>query len=134
MRRELLVQAAAKFEEPVEVLVQVNASGERSKHGVAPAAARHLVEQIDTMLNIRPRGLMCMAEVAEDPTQTRETFELCHELYTDIRRAGVGGERFDILSMGMSHDFEVAIEAGANVVRVGSALFGERQGEEEDDD
>lgn len=115
---------AAKFEEPIEVLVEVNVSGEKSKNGVAPAAARHLVEQIDTMLNLRPRGLMCMAPFVEDERITRETFGLCHELYTDIRRAGVGGERFDILSMGMSNDFEMAIECGANIVRVGSAIFG----------
>lgn len=129
---EEIQTCAARHEEPVEVLVQVNASGERSKHGVAPAAARHLVEQIDTMISLRPRGLMTMAPIVDDPVDARPSFDLCRELFEDIRRAGVGGERFDILSMGMSHDFEVAVECGANVVRVGSAIFGEPEGDTAD--
>jgi pyridoxal phosphate enzyme (YggS family) len=115
---------AAKLDEPVEVLVQVNTSGETQKYGVAPAAARHLVEQIDSMLNIRPRGLMCIARAGEDPTMSRSAFELGQELFTEIRTAGVGGAKFNILSMGMSNDFEVAVECGANVVRVGQSIFG----------
>jgi pyridoxal phosphate enzyme (YggS family) len=116
--------AAAKREEPMEVLVQVNVSGEKTKYGVAPAAAGHLVEQIDTMMSIRPRGLMCMAPLVEDPEEVRPVFERCRELAEDIRSHGLGGDQFDILSMGMTNDFEVAIECGANVVRVGSAIFG----------
>ena len=112
-------------ENPVELLIQVNISGEKSKYGVAPATARHLVEQIDTMLALRPRGLMCMAPLTEDPEEVRPVFERCQELFEDIRRAGVGGEKFNILSMGMTHDYEVAIECGANLVRVGSAIFKE---------
>ncbi|MHC5005247.1 MAG: YggS family pyridoxal phosphate-dependent enzyme [Planctomycetota bacterium] len=125
---EEIQASAAKLEDPVEVLVQVNASGEKSKHGIVPAAARHLVEQIDTMMNLRPRGLMCMAALADDPESARPAFTLCRETFDDIRRSGVGGERFDILSMGMTHDFEVAIECGANVVRIGSAIFGSEDG------
>ena len=116
--------AAARRDEPVELLVQVNTSGEKMKSGVAPAAACHLIEQIDTMMNIRPRGLMCMGPLVQDPQLARPTFERCHEIFEDIRSAEVGGEQFDILSMGMSNDFEVAIECGANIVRVGSAIFG----------
>jgi pyridoxal phosphate enzyme (YggS family) len=121
---EEIQSVAVRSEEPVEVLIEVNASGERNKAGVAPAAARHLVEQIDTMINVRPRGLMCMVALVAEPVQTRATFDLCRELFTDIRRSGMGGERFDILSMGMSNDFEVAVECGANIVRVGTAIFG----------
>jgi len=82
---------------------------------------------MDTMLSIRPRGLMCMAPLVDDPQQSRPTFERCRELFEDLRRSGVVDERFNILSMGMSNDFEVAIECGANVVRVGSAIFGEHE-------
>jgi pyridoxal phosphate enzyme (YggS family) len=121
---EEIQMAAARREEPVEVLVQVNVSGEKSKYGVAPAAAAHLVEQIDTMMNMRPRGLMTMAPLEEDPEQVRPVFERCRELLEDIRSKGLGGEHFDVLSMGMTSDFEVAIECGANIVRVGSAIFG----------
>ncbi len=116
--------AASRRDEPVEVLVEVNTSAEKTKYGVAPAAALHLIDQIDTMLSLRPRGLMCMASLVENPGDARLTFERCQELFEDIRTAGVGGEQFEILSMGMSNDFEVAIECGANIVRIGSAIFG----------
>jgi pyridoxal phosphate enzyme (YggS family) len=111
--------------EPVDVLVEVNVSGEKSKHGVAPAAARHLVDMIDTMIALRPRGLMCMAPNTGSVDDARRTFTRCKEIFDEIRAIGSGGERFDILSMGMSGDYEVAIECGANLVRVGSAIFGE---------
>jgi pyridoxal phosphate enzyme (YggS family) len=130
---EEIQNVGARLDDQIEVLVQVNTSGEKSKFGVAPAAARHLVEQIDTMLNIRPRGIMCMAPFAEDPNDARPAFELGRDLFNEIRAGGVGGERFNILSMGMSNDFEVAIECGANVVRVGSAIFGPRTSEDESD-
>ncbi|MEY3025145.1 MAG: hypothetical protein RL136_1530 [Planctomycetota bacterium] len=110
---------------PVDVLIEVNVAGERSKHGCAPAAARHLVDMIDTMVALRPRGLMCMAPNTGSLDDARRTFIRCKELFDEIRAIGSGGERFDILSMGMSGDFEVAIECGSNMVRVGSAIFGE---------
>ncbi len=124
--------AAARRETPIEVLVQVNTSGEKSKTGVAPAAAAHLVEQIDTMLNLRARGLMCMAPVVDDPEEVRPVFERCQELFDDVRSADLGGEQFDLLSMGMTGDFEVAIECGANLVRIGTAIFGPGTPEEEE--
>jgi len=117
---------------PVDVLVEVNVSGEASKHGVAPAAARHLVDMIDTMVALRPRGLMCMAPNTGSLADARRVFTRCKELFDEIRALGVGGERFDILSMGMSDDFEVAIECGSNLVRVGSAIFGESKDAAED--
>jgi PLP dependent protein len=127
---EEIQAAAGKLEEAVEVLVQVNAFGEKSKFGIAPAAARHLIDQIDTMLALRVRGLMTMAPLSESAESLRPVFERTRELFDEIRRSGAGGERFDILSMGMSNDFEVAIECGANMVRVGTAIFGnERQPE-----
>jgi pyridoxal phosphate enzyme (YggS family) len=122
---EEIQTAASRLDEPVEVLVQVNVAGERSKHGIAPAAAKHLIEQIDTMLNIRVRGLMCMAPIVEEPAETRPVFTRAGELFEDIKKLGIVGDRFDILSMGMSADYEVAVECGANIVRVGSAIFGE---------
>ena len=127
---EEIQTAAARRDDPVEVLIQVNTSGEKTKSGVAPAAARHLIDQIDTMMSIRPRGLMCMAPLVDDPRLARPTFERFRELFEDICSAGVGGDRFDILSMGMSNDFEVAIECGANIVRIGTAIFGEPPPEE----
>lgn len=121
---EEIQAAVARREDVTEVLIQVNVSGEKSKFGIAPAAARHLIEQMDSMVNVRVRGLMCMAPLVENPQTARPVFERGRELFEDLVRAGVGGERFDILSMGMSSDYEVAIECGANMVRVGTAIFG----------
>ncbi|HZW10614.1 MAG TPA: YggS family pyridoxal phosphate-dependent enzyme, partial [Phycisphaerales bacterium] len=118
--------AANKLARTAEVLIQVNTSGEASKSGCAPAAAGHLVEAIETMINVKVRGLMTMAPHAEGPDgrdATRETFARCRELFTEMRRQGLGGDSFNILSMGMSEDYEIAISEGANLVRVGSAIF-----------
>ena len=108
---------------PIEILIQVNVSGEKGKQGVAPAAATHLVDQVRTMLGVRIRGLMCMAPFSTDPETSRPVFIRARELFDDIRRSG-GREDFNLLSMGMSNDFEIAVECGANLVRVGTAIFG----------
>lgn len=126
------IQAMAmKREHPVEVLVQVNCSGEASKFGCPLPAAVHLAEQIDTMVSVRVRGLMTMAPLSENPEDARETFARCRELFEEVKKTGVGDGKFNILSMGMSGDFEVAIGEGSNVVRVGSAIFGEPKAVEE---
>ena len=121
---EEIESCATKREEPVDVLVEVNVSGEESKAGISPPAVRHIVAQIDTMVNVRPRGLMCMAPLKSSEAECRGIFERCRELLEDVRRSGAGGERFDLLSMGMSNDFELAVECGANLVRIGSAILG----------
>jgi pyridoxal phosphate enzyme (YggS family) len=125
---EEIQQAANKLAKTAEVLIQVNTSGEPSKFGCAPAAAGHLIEAIETMINVRVRGLMVMAPhtdgSADGNDLARETFGRCRELFTEMSRQGLGGEHFNILSMGMSHDYHLAIAEGANLVRVGSAIFG----------
>jgi hypothetical protein len=75
------------------------------------------------MLGVRIRGLMCMAPFSTDPETSRPVFRRARELFDDIRRSG-GREDFNLLSMGMSNDFEIAVECGANLVRVGTAIFG----------
>lgn len=126
----------SRLSEPIDILLQVNASGEQSKYGVALPAAIHLAEQIDSMVNLRLRGVMTMAPAFENPQDARPTFARTAELFNDIRTAGIGGDAFRILSMGMSNDFEIAIEEGANLLRLGRILFGEGEGTaaEEDDD
>jgi len=121
---EEIQQVANKLDRQIDVLLQVNVSGEDAKFGVPIAAAAAIAEQIDTMINVRVRGLMTMAPLSEDPQESRPHFERCRELYDDIRRQGIGEGHFDLLSMGMSGDFEVGIEEGSNLVRVGSAIFG----------
>lgn len=116
---------AVKRDKPVDVLLQVNCSGERQKFGCAVPAAIHLAEQIETMLHVRLRGLMTMAAYSDKAEDSRPTFGRLFELFEEIRDSGAVSPHFNILSMGMSNDFEVAIEEGANLVRVGSAIFGE---------
>jgi pyridoxal phosphate enzyme (YggS family) len=125
-------------EKPIDVLVQVNCSGERQKSGCAIAAAPHLVEEIETMIQLRVRGLMTMAPLTDTPDEARDTFARCRELFDEIRESGDVPPTFNILSMGMSNDYEIAIEEGANMVRVGTAIFGEpaagTQGETPEDE
>jgi len=121
---EEIQQIANKLDLTIDVLLQVNVSNEESKFGVPIAAAGAIAEQIDTMINVRVRGLMTMAPLAESPEASREHFIRCRELYDDMVRDGIGEGHFDLLSMGMSGDYEIAIEEGANLVRVGSAIFG----------
>jgi len=116
--------AAARTDDPAEVLLQVNLTGEKQRPGIAPAAARHLIEQIDTMFSVRVRGLMAVTPPSAGPESARPVFQRCRELFDDIRRAGNCTDRFDILSMGTSDDFDIAVECGANLVRVGKAIFG----------
>ena len=128
---EEIQQIANKLDTTIDVLLQVNVSNEESKFGVPIAAAGAIAEQIDTMINVRVRGLMTMAPLSENPEDSREHFTRCRELYEDLVREGVGEGHFNLLSMGMSNDFEVAIEEGANIVRVGSAIFGDAPQAEE---
>lgn len=123
---EELHNHGAKQDLDIDVLLQVNVSGEKSKNGVAPAAVIHLLEQMDSMMHLRCRGLMTMAPHHEDPEACRPVFARTRELFEDCRASRYTSDRFNILSMGMSNDYEVAIEEGANLVRVGSAFFGAR--------
>lgn len=128
---------AMKRDIDVDVLVQVNCSGEGQKYGCAVAAAQHLCEQIDLTGNVHIRGLMTMAPLSEiegGGPEARSTFERCREVYDDIAKKDLGDGKFNILSMGMTGDFETAIECGANVIRVGSGIFGEGTQEQDDAD
>lgn len=122
---ESLQDEAVDRDEPCDVLVQINASGEQTKSGLPLPAVPYLIETIEEMTAVRCRGLMTMAPHDDDPATARRAFDRCRELFEDIRSDGIAGAHFDILSMGMSNDYEIAIECGANIVRVGSAIFGD---------
>lgn len=130
---EELHTLASRLDRNVEILLQVNTSGEATKSGIeasagiAAPAVLHLAEQIDTMMHLKLRGLMTMAPYSENPEDARPCFARAAELFHEVRSAGVCGNDFNILSMGMSGDYEIAIEEGANIVRVGRALFGEQE-------
>ena len=123
---EEIQEIAEKRKQVVEVLLQINISRERQKTGIAPAAVGYLLEQLESMPCIKPRGMMCMAPISDDPEDSRPVFTRCSELFEEMQLDKYSGDAFTILSMGMSNDFEVAIECGANIVRVGTALFGEQ--------
>ena len=104
--------------------MQVNASEEKSKFGVAVGASVHLAEQIALMSNIALVGLMTMAPLEATPEETRVVFSRTREIFDEIKWNKIGGAGFKHLSMGMSNDFESAIAEGATMIRVGTALFG----------
>jgi len=122
LAEEIHVQAA-KASRVVKVLMQVNASTEKSKFGVAVGAATHLAEQIVSLPNLRLIGLMTMAPLTDKPDVARSAFARLRELFEEILGERLAGDNFRQLSMGMSQDFEAAILEGATIVRVGSALF-----------
>jgi pyridoxal phosphate enzyme (YggS family) len=108
---------------PLNVCVQVNVSGEASKSGCAPAEAAALCRAVAMLPGLRLRGLMAVPEPTEDTALVRRRFAALRELRDEM---AVGGLMLDTLSMGMSHDLEEAIMEGATIVRVGTAIFGER--------
>ncbi len=113
-----------RFEKPMDVLFEVNIAGELSKSGTDAAGLEKLVEKARTLRYLRPVGLMTMPPYTADPEGARLYFKRLKETLTEMnRKFGVDMKE---LSMGMSSDFEVAIEEGATMVRVGTALFGAR--------
>ena len=111
------------FLPPLNVCVQVNVSDEASKSGVAPADAVALAEAVAPLPGLRLRGLMCVPEPSDDPHLLRARFARLRELFDTLRGRGLD---VDTLSMGMSHDLDAAIAEGATMVRVGTAIFGQR--------
>ncbi len=120
---EEISMRAEKGGQPVEVLVQANVSGEKSKSGIPVPAVPYLVEQIASLPKLKVIGLMTMAPLVDNPEEVRGVFARTRELFEEIRGSRRAGPEFIHLSMGMSNDFAVAIEEGATLVRVGSALF-----------
>lgn len=121
---EELDAQAGKLNRRMPVLLQVNASEERTKSGVAVGAAVHLAEQIDSMPHLQLMGLMTMAALDASEAQIHSTFSRTREIFEEMRWHKLGGTALRHLSMGMSSDFETAIEEGATMVRIGTALFG----------
>ena len=121
---EDLDQQAAKIGRKINVLLQINASEESSKSGVAVGAAVHLAEQMDSMDNIQVTGLMTMGPLDATPAQIRHVFSRTREVFEEMKWHKIGKSNLKYLSMGMSGDFEHAIAEGSTMVRIGTALFG----------
>lgn len=108
------------------VLLEVNIAGEEQKSGVIPEKLNELMEQISIFNNIKVKGLMTLGPVSDNVQKKSEIFDKMLKIFVDNSSKKVDNISMDILSMGMSSDFDIAIEHGANMVRVGSALFGAR--------
>ncbi|HDQ04824.1 MAG TPA: YggS family pyridoxal phosphate-dependent enzyme [Deltaproteobacteria bacterium] len=111
----------------INALIEVNVSGEQTKSGVPAPEAIELVKKTAALENISVRGLMTMPPYCEIPEDSRPHFRELKKLSRQISDAQIPGVRMDELSMGMTDDFEVAIEEGATIIRVGRAIFGERK-------
>ncbi|MBR1646301.1 MAG: YggS family pyridoxal phosphate-dependent enzyme [Selenomonadaceae bacterium] len=116
-------KAAFNVDKVQDILIQVNAAREVQKSGVAPENLTALIKFVDGLKNLRLRGLMFIAPNFTDVEECRPLFRKMRTLFDEIKS---GRENFDFLSMGMTHDYKIAVEEGANVLRIGTAIFGER--------
>jgi len=110
----------------MKILIEVNVSGEMTKRGMEPQRILSMAHQLASMKNLSVQGLMTMAPWADDPEETRPCFRALRQLRDRIGEAGIPGITMKELSMGMSEDYEVAVEEGATIVRIGRSIFGER--------
>lgn len=109
-----------------DILIQVNVADETQKFGVSPDVLDDLLEQMSTLPNIRICGLMNIAPLVDDPETLRGDFRVMHEHYQRLKHCAYANVEATVLSMGMSNDYEVAIEEGSNMIRVGTKIYGDR--------
>ncbi|WP_304248911.1 YggS family pyridoxal phosphate-dependent enzyme [Parabacteroides gordonii] len=121
---------AAKNNRVIRVLLEIHVAQEDTKHGLTPDECRELLqnEQLDELGNIQIVGLMGMATYTDNTTLIEQEFHLLHELFSELKAIYFkGNDNFAVLSMGMSHDYHVAIRQGSTMIRVGTSIFGERE-------
>ena len=124
---QTIEKEAAKCRRVIPVLAEVNVGEEESKFGVSLAEAPELAEFIETLPHLEFRGFMTSAPPADNPEEVRYVFRELRELSVDMNLKNHNNNKADVLSMGMSGDFETAVEEGSTCVRVGSCIFGERK-------
>jgi PLP dependent protein len=122
-----IAKRALAINKEVEILLQVNTSGEATKFGAPPEKLEELAEQVAGLSNIRLSGLMTIGQLEPGPQGPQEEFRRLAQLFQKIKDMRLPNAEMRWLSMGMTHDYEVAIEAGANLVRVGRGIFGARR-------
>ena len=123
---EEISKEAEKKQTDVKVLIEVNVAQEESKFGVSVDETEELVREIAKLPRIHVLGLMTIAPNVSDPEENRPVFRTLKKLAVDIKMKNIDNVRMDVLSMGMTGDYQVAIEEGATMVRVGTGIFGER--------
>ena len=123
---EIERQAEKQGVESIDCLIQINISGEESKSGIQPEELPGMLEYCQNLSHVKIKGLMTIAPFTETAESNREYFRQLRELAVDITNKNIDNVDMEVLSMGMSGDFQVAIEEGATMVRVGTSIFGER--------
>ena len=123
---EEISREAVKQGVTVNILIEVNAAGEESKFGISPEDTPELVREIACLPGLKVRGLMTIAPFVENAEDNRIFFSALKKLCVDITNKNIDNVRMDYISMGMTGDYEVAIEEGATFIRVGTGIFGER--------
>ena len=127
---EEISKRAERARRIIDILLEVHTTDEATKYGVLPDKAVDLTQAISKLPNVRVQGLMTMGPFSEDANDSRPSFQQVVELKRQIENAGIPNVTMRHLSMGMTHDFRVAIEEGATIVRIGTAIFGPRSSTE----
>lgn len=117
---------AAAINKVMPVLIEVNSGEESGKYGVMPGEVKDFAKDVSSFNNIEVRGLMTMGPFSVDPEESRPFFIRTRKIFEDIKGCSIRNVKMDFLSMGMSNSYKVAIEEGANIVRIGTFLFGSR--------
>lgn len=125
LAREISKQAV-KNNKTMDILIEVNIGKEESKSGFFPEETKDAIKEIAKLEGVKIKGLMTIPPICEENEEIHKIFKKMYNLFVDISSEKIDNSSMDILSMGMSDDFEAAIEEGANLIRVGSALFGKR--------
>jgi len=123
---EEIQKRAEKSNRTIDVLIEVHTTQEETKSGIPPEKTLDLVKEMTKLDRVRIQGLMTMGPFSDDPNDSRPSFQQLATLKEKIYREGLENISMHHLSMGMSHDFEVGIEEGATIVRIGTAIFGQR--------
>lgn len=123
---EMIDKEAKKCSRVIPILVEINIANEESKFGIKYESTDDFISELSKLNNIEVKGLMTVAPNTEDNEKNRKFFKLMYELYIDISTKKRDNVDMSVLSMGMSKDYQIAIEEGATIVRVGSSLFGDR--------
>ncbi len=124
---EKIEQEAAKRDLTADILLEVNVAREESKFGLMLEEVIPLLEEVKNLPHVRVRGLMTIAPNVENPEENRKHFKKLYQLYVDIKSKNIDNGTMSGFSMGMTGDFEVAVEEGATMIRVGTGIFGSRQ-------
>lgn len=118
---------ARNLNKVMDILIQVNIGREKTKFGINPRYVESFLQQISEFPNLKIKGLMAIAPYFEDPEKARPYFKEMKTIYDNVKEKDFNNTELEFLSMGMTGDFEVAIEEGANIVRIGTGLFGPRE-------